>query len=553
MKGNVKGIEIVTEGIDMISTERRFQVQREVNNGFPICHLTISDKKRNNKKDTQSVIQSELNVLTNRFIKGKFTILEEAEIVAEYVEILEKNGMRAKPGQNQHSQKRGPAPGAVPKKTLLTTSDIAVQFRISERKLNQLLKINKGLSPSIRLKLKGSPIESKTKSLIDIASLNYDNQRQVISIYFKNGTKRNIESIINSNSKKVQSDLYNKNVKSSEDCINEIHEVINSNKKDLSLGFPELEKSYFFGGYPGGTLTIFLGKSKVGKTNLVIFMIFFIISKLNEKVLFLSMEENFISVFSKLAQVSLEIGPKFFRELIKTPHGKKMFEDFYENFGYKKKLINVFNRISIHELDKMVKELKPKAVFIDHLHLFNERINEKSIQRLSDIVKKHPETVFVSLVQISRGDSGRKAYDGSVCPSMSAGRGFSKIEEVASCIVGLYRPEMNIRDANAEPQTLYMRNIQGRFQYHSHEQAYKFNPFTGRLYHMDLAKSGKIKIPDGENGEPNPFFNCALPFDVYNELLSRIYSKRNKKVNILDLNNETLTEWEDNGNEFLLP
>jgi ParB family chromosome partitioning protein len=115
-----------------------------------------------NYEDTE---QARLAEIDENLIRNELEPLERHELWLEREQILQKLGLRAKPGDNQYTAKGGETVAPPPK----TTREIAKQTGYSERTLQQGLQIAKGIHPDIKQLIKGTPIAKSTTVQLEIA------------------------------------------------------------------------------------------------------------------------------------------------------------------------------------------------------------------------------------------------------------------------------------------------------------------------------------------------------------------------------------------------
>ncbi|MBF2009390.1 MAG: ParB N-terminal domain-containing protein [Chlorogloeopsis fritschii C42_A2020_084] len=115
-----------------------------------------------NYEDTE---QARLAEIDENLIRNELEPLERHELWLEREQILQKLGLRAKPGDNQHTLK-GSAMVAPPPKT---TKEMAKNAGFSERTLQQGLQIAKGIHPEVKQLIKGTAIAKSTTVQLEIA------------------------------------------------------------------------------------------------------------------------------------------------------------------------------------------------------------------------------------------------------------------------------------------------------------------------------------------------------------------------------------------------
>lgn len=112
----------------------------------------------------EDVNQARLAEIDENLIRSELEALERAELWLERDRILEQMGLRARRGDNQHTQKQlGRAINARP---LKTTVELAREAGYTKRTFQQGKQIAKSIVPEVKSLIKGTPIaESPTKLL----------------------------------------------------------------------------------------------------------------------------------------------------------------------------------------------------------------------------------------------------------------------------------------------------------------------------------------------------------------------------------------------------
>lgn len=270
--------------------------------------------------------------------------------------------------------------------------------------------------------------------------------------------------------------------------------VFSSQTRDLSLGFPELEVFFDNYGFPPGTLTFIFAKSKVGKTYLVCNSIYFLVLS-GRRVLFISLEMSSMSIIFRLCRLVMGLGVQDLKNYCLKKTGlDEVFQKFVD-IRFPENLV-IFDPPTafLNNIEAAIEKFNPDVVFLDHLHRVSIKgTNDLFTQTtaiaygLSDLAKKTGK-IFVSLVQVSRGSEGNKADDGSVMPSLSAGKGSGALEEVADVIVGMCRPEIDPKLALKRQHQVELRIIGNRYGRSSPNLVYFYDPDSGMLIHEDAVE-----------------------------------------------------------------
>jgi hypothetical protein len=101
-------------------------------------------------------VDSELAEIDENLRRTELTVLEQAEHLLRREELLAAKGVRAKAGDNQHSE-------------TTTTATIAGSMGISERSAQQRLQIARGLSQEARDALRGTELAESTTKLVELS------------------------------------------------------------------------------------------------------------------------------------------------------------------------------------------------------------------------------------------------------------------------------------------------------------------------------------------------------------------------------------------------
>lgn len=109
--------------------------------------------------------QARLAEIDENLIRNELEPLERSELWLERDQILERMGLRAKVGDNQHTLKGGETISPPPKRTL----ELAREAGYSERTFQHGKQIAKGIHPEVKQLIKGTPIADSPTALLKIA------------------------------------------------------------------------------------------------------------------------------------------------------------------------------------------------------------------------------------------------------------------------------------------------------------------------------------------------------------------------------------------------
>jgi ParB family transcriptional regulator, chromosome partitioning protein len=109
--------------------------------------------------------QARLAEIDENLIRNELEPLERSELWLERDQILERMGLRAKPGDNQHTLKGGETNSPPPKRTL----ELAKEAGYSERTFQHGKQIAKGIHPEVKQIIKGTPIAESPTALLKVA------------------------------------------------------------------------------------------------------------------------------------------------------------------------------------------------------------------------------------------------------------------------------------------------------------------------------------------------------------------------------------------------
>lgn len=129
------------------------------------CQLLGLEKIQCNIVDYEDADQARLAEIDENFIRNELKPLERAELLLERQKILDKLGLMAKAGDNQHTFKGGEMISPPPK----TNLEFAKEIGYSERSLQHDKQIAKDIHQEVKQKIKGTPIADIKTELIRIA------------------------------------------------------------------------------------------------------------------------------------------------------------------------------------------------------------------------------------------------------------------------------------------------------------------------------------------------------------------------------------------------
>lgn len=109
--------------------------------------------------------QSRLAEIDENLIRNELEALERAELWLERDQILERMGLRAKPGDNQYSR-RGGETNSPPVKT---TVELAREAGFNERTFQLGKQIASGILPEVKEVIRGTPIAKSPSALLKVA------------------------------------------------------------------------------------------------------------------------------------------------------------------------------------------------------------------------------------------------------------------------------------------------------------------------------------------------------------------------------------------------
>ncbi|NMG05890.1 ParB N-terminal domain-containing protein [Brasilonema sp. UFV-L1] len=130
------------------------------------CRLLGLEKIQCHVVDYEDADQARLAEIDENFIRNELKPLERAEMLLERQKILDRLGLMAKAGDNQHTLKTGRETISPPPKTNL---EFAKEVGYSERSLQHDKQIAKDIHPEVKQKIKGTPIADVKTELLRIA------------------------------------------------------------------------------------------------------------------------------------------------------------------------------------------------------------------------------------------------------------------------------------------------------------------------------------------------------------------------------------------------
>lgn len=129
------------------------------------CKLLGLEKIECNIVTYEDAEQARLAEIDENFIRNELSHLERSELVKEREQILERLGLRAKAGDNQHRHTGGEMISPPPK----TTLELAKGLGYSERSLQHDKQIAKDIHPEVKEQIQGTPVADIKTELLKIA------------------------------------------------------------------------------------------------------------------------------------------------------------------------------------------------------------------------------------------------------------------------------------------------------------------------------------------------------------------------------------------------
>ena len=122
-----------------------------------------------------SEVDAELAEIDENLRRNNLTVLEESEHLLRREELLEAKGLRAKPGDNQHSTDGGGEMISPP----ATTAAIAGDLGLSERSAQMRLQIARNLDQEVRESIRTTELANSTTQLVELARQPAEKQRTI--------------------------------------------------------------------------------------------------------------------------------------------------------------------------------------------------------------------------------------------------------------------------------------------------------------------------------------------------------------------------------------
>lgn len=129
------------------------------------CKLLGLEVIECNIVDYQNADQARLAEIDENLIRNELAPLERSELWLERDQILERMGLRAKVGDNQHTLRGGVMVSPPLKKTV----ELATEAGYSERTFQHGKQIAKSIHPQVKQLIKGTPIADSPTTLLQIA------------------------------------------------------------------------------------------------------------------------------------------------------------------------------------------------------------------------------------------------------------------------------------------------------------------------------------------------------------------------------------------------
>ena len=129
------------------------------------CKLLGFDKIECNIITCEDADHARLAEIDENLIRSELDALERAELWLERDRILEQMGLRARPGDNQYTQKGS----AIISPPVKTTLELAKEVGYTERTFQQGKQIAKSIAPEVKAVIKGTPIAKSTTALLKVA------------------------------------------------------------------------------------------------------------------------------------------------------------------------------------------------------------------------------------------------------------------------------------------------------------------------------------------------------------------------------------------------
>jgi len=117
--------------------------------------------------------------IDENLIRNELEALERAELWLERDKILERMGLRARPGDNQYTRRKGEAPGgetvSPPQRTTL---ELAKEAGYTDRTFQQGKQIARDIAPQVKEAIRGTPAAQSSRTLLKIARAGGEERRR---------------------------------------------------------------------------------------------------------------------------------------------------------------------------------------------------------------------------------------------------------------------------------------------------------------------------------------------------------------------------------------
>jgi ParB family chromosome partitioning protein len=115
--------------------------------------------------------QARLAEIDENLIRSELDVLERAQLWLERDRLLEEMGLRAQPGDNQHTQKSPQGGGETNSPPPKTTFELAQEVGYTKRTYQQGKQIARSIAPEVQVLIKGNPLAKSTTTLLKIARI----------------------------------------------------------------------------------------------------------------------------------------------------------------------------------------------------------------------------------------------------------------------------------------------------------------------------------------------------------------------------------------------
>jgi ParB family chromosome partitioning protein len=129
------------------------------------CKLLGFDRIKCNIITCEDTEHARLAEIDENLIRNELDTLERADLWLERERILERLGLRARPGDNQYTRKGGEIISPPPK----TTLDLAKETGYTKRTVQQGKQIAQNIVPEVKEAIRGTPIAKSTTALLKVA------------------------------------------------------------------------------------------------------------------------------------------------------------------------------------------------------------------------------------------------------------------------------------------------------------------------------------------------------------------------------------------------